>query len=156
MKREAIIENIKVRSGKDLVEFTDKSRNRVYFTLNKNILPQIAKYLFNDVKARFSTASGVDTRKAVEILYHFSIDEIGLVISLRVILDKPDPKIDSLKAGFQRGLEIDSLTPIMKCAEWIEMEMREMLGVNFKGHPNLKHLLLKDDWPEGNYPLRRD
>jgi len=44
----------------------------------------------------------------------------------------------------------------MKCAEWIEREIHEMFGVNFKGHPNLKHLLLKDDWPEGNYPLRRD
>jgi hypothetical protein len=48
MKREAIIENIKVRLGKDLVEFTDKSKNRVYFTINKKILPQIAKYLFNE------------------------------------------------------------------------------------------------------------
>ena len=143
MKRESIIENIKVRSGKDLLEFTDRSKNRVYFTVNKDILPQLVKYLFNDAKVRFSTASGVDTRKAIEILYHFSIDEIGLIITLRVILDKPDP-------------EIDSLTPVMKCAEWIEMEIHEMLGVNFKGHPNLKHLLLKDDWPEGNYPLRRD
>jgi len=143
MKREAIIENIKVRSGKDLVEFTDKSKNRVYFTINKKILPQIARYLFNEEKARFSTASGVDTRKAVEILYHFSVDDIGLYISLRVILEKPN-------------LEVDSLLGLFKCAEWIEMEIHEMLGVNFKGHENLKHLLLKDDWPEGNYPLRRD
>ena len=143
MKKEAIIENIKVRSGKDLLEFTDKSKNRIYFTINKNILPQIAKYLFNDVKARFSTASGVDTRKAVEILYHFSIDDIGLFISLRVILEKPK-------------LEIESLLPLFKCAEWIEMEMHEMLGVDFKGHEDMKHLLLNDDWPEGDYPLRRD
>ena len=143
VKREAIIENIKVRSGKDLVEFTDKSKNRVYFTINKKILPQIARYLFNEEKARFSTASGVDTRKAVEILYHFSVDDIGLYISLRVILEKPN-------------LEVDSLLGLFKCAEWIEMEIHEMLGVNFKGHENLKHLLLKDDWPEGNYPLRRD
>ena len=143
MKRELIIENIKVRSGKGLIEFTDKSKNRIYFTINKAILTQTVKYLFNDVKARFSTASGVDTRKAVEILYHFSIDEIGFIVTLRVILDKS-------------SLEIDSLTPVVKCVEWIEMEMHEMLGVSFKGHPNLKHLLLKDDWPKGNYPLRRD
>ncbi len=143
MKRQAIIENIKVRSGKGLIEFTDKSKNRIYFTINKAILTQTVKYLFNDVKARFSTASGVDIRKAIEILYHFSIDEAGFIVTLRVILDKS-------------SLEIESLSPLMKCAEWIEMEIHEMLGVSFKGHPNLKHLLLKDDWPEGNYPLRRD
>ena len=143
MKRAHIIENIKVRTGMDMLDFKDRSSRRVYFTINKEILPKIVRYLFNDVRARFCTASGTDTRTAVEILYHFSVDEIGLIVSLRVILEKPN-------------LEVDSLTSIMKCAEWIEREIHEMLGVNFKGHPNLRHLLLKDDWPEGNYPLRRD
>ncbi len=143
MRRIDIIENIKVRAGRDLLDIKDRSERRVYVTIKKEILPKIARYLFKDARARFSIASGVDTRKAIEILYHFSIDEIGLIVSLRVVLDKSD-------------LEVDSLTPVMKCAEWIEMEIHELLGVNFKGHPNLKHLLLKDDWPKGNYPLRRD
>jgi len=143
MKKQEIIENIKVRSGKDMLELTDRSKRRVYVTIKKEILTKIVKYLFDERKARFSIASGVDTRGAVEILYHFSIDEIGLIVSVRVILEKPN-------------LEVDSLTPIMKCAEWIEREIHELLGVKFRGHPNLKHLLLKDDWPEGNYPLRRD
>jgi len=143
MRRTEIIENIKVRCGKDLLELNDRSEKRVYVTIKKEILPKIARYLFNDVRARFVIASGVDIRKAIEILYHFSMDEIGLIVSLRVILDKSN-------------LEIESLTSIMKCASWIEREIHELLGVNFKGHPDLKHLLLKDDWPEGNYPLRRD
>ena len=141
--RTEIIENIKVRAGKDLLDLNDRSERRVYVTIKKEILPKITRYLFNDVKVRFVIASGVDIRKAIEILYHFSIDEIGLIISLRVVLDKSN-------------LEVDSLTSIMKCASWIEREIHELLGVNFKGHPNLKHLLLKDDWPEGDYPLRRD
>ncbi|MBU4342783.1 MAG: NADH-quinone oxidoreductase subunit C [Candidatus Omnitrophica bacterium] len=141
--RTEIIENIKVRAGKDLLDLNDRSERRVYVTIKKEILPKITRYLFNDVKVRFVIASGVDIRKAIEILYHFSIDEIGLIISLRVVLDKSN-------------LEVDSLTSIMKCASWIEREIHELLGVNFKGHPNLKHLLLKDDWPKGNYPLRKD
>ncbi len=143
MRRIDVIENIKVRAGGDMLEIEDRSEKRVYVTIKKEILPKIARYLFKDVRARFSIASGVDTRKAIEILYHFSVDEIGLIVSLRVVLDKSD-------------LQVDSLTPLMKCAEWIEREIHELLGVNFKDHPNLKHLLLKDDWPEGNYPLRRD
>jgi len=143
MRKTEIIENIKVRAGKEMLELNDRSQRRVYVTVKKEVLPKLARYLFNDEKARFCISSGVDTRSAVEILYHFSIDEIGLIVSLRVILEKSN-------------LEIDSLTSIMKCAEWIEREIHELLGVNFKGHPNLKHLLLKDDWPKGNYPLRRD
>ncbi len=34
--------------------------------------------------------------------------------------------------------------------------MWELLGIRFRNHPDLRHLLLGDDWPEGKYPLRRD
>jgi NADH:ubiquinone oxidoreductase subunit C len=79
----------------------------------------------------------------MEILYHFLIEDINLMISLRVKLQKPK-------------LEIDSLVPVFEGANWIEREMHEILGINFKGHPDLKRLLLPDDWPDGVYPLRRD
>jgi NADH-quinone oxidoreductase subunit C len=79
----------------------------------------------------------------MEILYHFLIEDINLLISLRVKLQKPK-------------LEIDSLSPIFEGSSWIEREIHEILGINFKGHPDLKRLLLPDDWPEGVYPLRRD
>jgi Ni,Fe-hydrogenase III component G len=41
-------------------------------------------------------------------------------------------------------------------AEWIEREIHDILGIDFKNHPNLKRLILFDDWPEGVYPLRKD
>ena len=56
----------------------------------------------------------------------------------------------------KEDLRIDSLTPIMKGAEWIEREIHELFGVEFKGHPRLIKLLLPDDWPDNLYPLRRD
>ena len=43
-----------------------------------------------------------------------------------------------------------------EAAEWIEREMWELLGISFRDHPDLRHLVLQDDWPEGKYPLRRD
>jgi NADH-quinone oxidoreductase subunit C len=97
------------------------------------------------MRARFSIATGSDTVKGIEILYHFSFDSRGGVfISLRVLLeDKKHPCIDSL-------------TPVFKAADWIEREIHELLGVDFKGHPKLAHLLLVEDWPEGKYPLRKD
>ena len=41
-------------------------------------------------------------------------------------------------------------------AEWIEREMHDLYGINFKNHPRLERLILADDWPEGNYPLRKE
>jgi len=63
------------------------------------------------------------------------LDEIRLILSLRVILDKSK-------------LEIESLAPLLEGANWIEREIFEMLGIKFIGHPELKRLLLPDDWPE--------
>jgi NADH:ubiquinone oxidoreductase subunit C len=79
----------------------------------------------------------------IEILYHFSIEYINLLISLRVKLRREKPVIHSL-------------TSVFKGANWIEREIHEILGVEFKGHPDLRRLLLSEDWPEGVYPLRRD
>ena len=56
----------------------------------------------------------------------------------------------------RKNPEIESLTSIIRGAEWIEREIHELLGVNFRNHPNLKKLLLPDDWPKNKYPLRRD
>jgi NADH:ubiquinone oxidoreductase subunit C len=79
----------------------------------------------------------------MEILYHFTLEDINLLISLRVRLEKPN-------------LEVESLAPLFEAANWVEREIHELLGINFKGHPDLRMLLLPDDWPRGVYPLRQD
>ena len=50
---------------------------------------------------------------------------------------------------------VESLAGSCKATEWIEREMAELLGITFRNHPDMRHLLLADDWPEGRYPLRR-
>ena len=106
-------------------------------------LVKVALHVFKDLKARFNIASGVDTRQNIEILYHFTVEDINLLVSLKVKLSKDNP-------------EIDSLAPHFEGANWIEREMHELLGINFKGHPDMRRLLLPESWPECVYPLRAD
>lgn len=143
MKREEIITDLKGRFKKDIIDLFDKSPKRVYIEIKPESLTKVATYIFNDLGARFNIASGLDARTHTEILYHFSIENINLLISLRVKLDKEKPKVDSI-------------APFIKGANWIEREMSEMLGIEFRGHPDMRRLLLADEWPEGVYPLRRD
>jgi NADH:ubiquinone oxidoreductase subunit C len=103
----------------------------------------VSKILFQQLGLRFAIATGTDTPKGLEILYHFSFDKSGEMVSIRVLItDKTHP-------------EIESISSVIKMAEWIEREMWEMLGIKFKNHPNLKRLLLADSWPEGVYPMRQ-
>lgn len=143
MTREEVLDDLRKKFKDDIIEFFDKSPKRVYVEIRPDSIVQVASYIFKDLKARFNTASGVDVRYHIEILYHFLIEDINLLISLRVKLQKPK-------------LEIDSLSPIFEGSSWIEREIHEILGINFRGHKNLKKLLLPDDWPDGVYPLRRD
>jgi len=123
-------------------DWQEKSIKRVYFSLDKNDIFKATQVLFKELELRFITATATDMPDYFEIIYHFSNDPAGEIYSLRVILE------DKLRP------EVQSITPLFPGAEWIEREAWEMLGINFKGHPNLKRLLLAEEWPEGEYPLR--
>jgi len=143
MTREEILKAIKDKFKGDIIDIFDKSPKRAYIEIRPESIRKVAKHVFGAMGARFNIATGVDVRGHIEILYHFTFEEIALVVSFRVKLEKPKP-------------EIDSLTPLFEATNWIEREIHELLGVNFKGHPDLRRLLLPDEWPEGIYPLRCD
>lgn len=127
-----------------ILKWFEHNDNRIYVDIDPKNLVDFSRFMFEDLQARFIIASGVDTpRGGIEILYHFDFYQLPQVFSLRVFLKKPE-------------LEVESVAPYIKGTEWIEREIAELLGVKFKNHPDMKHLILPDDWPEGNYPLRRD
>ncbi|MFO7976187.1 MAG: NADH-quinone oxidoreductase subunit C [Candidatus Hydrogenedentota bacterium] len=143
MKREDVLQELQTSHREAILAVEEKSAKRVYIEIQPEALHKMASHLFWDLGARFNTASGVDTRSHIEILYHFILEEINLLISLRVKLDREHPKIVSLTSCFE-------------AANWIEREIHELLGVEFVDHPDPRRLLLPDNWPEGVFPLRQD
>lgn len=54
----------------------------------------------------------------------------------------------------EEELSIDSLTPLWSGADWLEREVYDMFGIEFTGHPDLRRILMPEDY--GPYPLRKD
>lgn len=141
---ENVVERIEGKFADKILKAEEKSARRIYLDCKPEDIPEIAGFVFKDLGCRFVIASGTDTPSGIEILYHFSHDSSGKMISLRtLIVDKKNPQMPSIAL-------------MIKGAEWIEREIWELLGINFIGHPDLRHLLLIDDWPQGKYPLRKE
>jgi len=85
-----------------------------------------------------SCISGVDMLDHLETVYHMRSIARGQVIQLKVRLDNQKP-------------EVDSVTSVWSTANWLERETYDMFGIRFSGHPDLRRMMLDDDF-EG-YPL---
>lgn len=59
-----------------------------------------------------------------------------------------------VKVWLDDGQEVDSVVPVWPTADWHEREAFDLLGIRFRGHPNLVRILLDDDWD--GHPLRKD
>jgi Ni,Fe-hydrogenase III component G len=127
-----------------LIGIERTAENRVYLLCESENVYPICLFLFDELRLRFVISTGVDAEHCFEVLHHFTDDECGCMVTVKAFIrDREAP-------------EIESITPLIVGAEWIEREMHDILGIKFRNHPNLKRLILNDDWPEGVYPLRKE
>jgi len=85
-----------------------------------------------------SCISGVDMLDHLEVVYHVRSIVRGQLLQIKVRLDQEKP-------------ELDSVVSVWPTANWLERETYDLFGIKFAGHPDLRRMLLDDDF-EG-YPL---
>jgi NADH-quinone oxidoreductase subunit C len=84
-----------------------------------------------------------DPERPLEVVYQLRSLARGAQLRVKLPLDKRQP------------LEVDSVWDLWKGADWLEREVYDMFGVTFKGHPDLRRILMWETYAEG-YPLRKD
>jgi NADH-quinone oxidoreductase subunit C len=106
---------------------------------------EVAKFLRDDEQTAFDLLmclSGMDyTGGKLGVVYHLDSTKKGHKIVLKVDVTTDDPHCQSVES-------------IWKTANWHEREAFDLFGILFDGHPDLRRILMPDDW-EG-YPLRKD
>ncbi|MDQ7820692.1 MAG: NADH-quinone oxidoreductase subunit C [Armatimonadota bacterium] len=90
-----------------------------------------------------SFVSAIDwpERGEMEVLYHLYSHRTREELALKVRVPRDDPRVPSV-------------TGIWDGANWHEREAYDLLGVIFEGHPNLRRIMMTDDWI--GHPLRKD
>ena len=87
------------------------------------------------------TAIDWPKKNQIEIVYHLYSYSKRHDFVLKVQLDRAKPEVASLEC-------------VWKAADWLEREQYDLLGVTFTGHPDLRRLMMPDDWI--GHPLRKD
>ena len=92
----------------------------------------------------FQDVTAVDWFPAVprfRVVYHACSHKYKHVIRLTVVVDEADASVDSI-------------TPVWPGANYYEREVFDLFGIRFEGHPNLRRIMMPDDWK--GHPLRKD
>jgi len=85
--------------------------------------------------------AGVDMETHMEVVYHFISLNNKINYSIKVKTDREHPSVPSV-------------SEVWSTANWNEREIYDLLGIDFPGHPDLRRILMPDDWV--GYPLRKD
>jgi NADH-quinone oxidoreductase subunit C len=145
MTASEIIQLLQGRFGAGITgSFAEDLHPRVHTTAEHWL--GMARYLHDDRALRFdwlANLSGVDyaADEKLAVVYDLYSFELKHTFAVKVFCDRANPRIPSV-AG------------IWPAADWHEREAYDMLGIAFEGHPDLRRILLADDW-EG-FPLRKD
>lgn len=127
----------------DLISF----RGEITVVVPREQLRPLVEFLISDADLKFtylSDVTGVDrfpVEPRFELNYHLLSLSRRETIRLRVRVPGDDPLADSV-------------VPVWPTANWHEREIFDLLGIHFAGHPDMRRIVLPDNW-EG-YPLRKD
>ena len=79
---------------------------------------------------------------------------LEVVYSVRSLERRVDLRV-KVELDAEADLVVDSVVPLWRGADWLERETFDMFGITFRGHPDLRRILMWETYAEG-YPLRKD
>lgn len=110
---------------------------------------EVMQWLRDDPAQRYDYLSDVtaveyrDFERPIEVVWHLRSLPFRRFLRVKAQLPKGGP------------LEVSSVWSLWKSADWLERECYDMFGIRFTGHPDLRRILMWEQYREG-YPLRKD
>jgi NADH-quinone oxidoreductase subunit C len=146
MEPQAIFDHLQGRLPGKVYDFTTAGTKDPYFKVKPEDWLEVARQLRDDAVLQLDflqNVTAVDWIKQgrFDLVYHLWSYPLrhGCVVKVEVPRDKP---------------QLPSVAEVWKAADWNEREQFDLLGVEFLGHPDLRRILMPDDWP--GHPMRKD
>jgi Ni,Fe-hydrogenase III large subunit/Ni,Fe-hydrogenase III component G len=140
------LNRLKARFGPAIQRADLPSDGRLFVFVEPGAVKEVCAHLFRDLDARYVISIGADDRPfsgKYLVAHNFAFDREKLLASVLTYLPADHPKTDSI-------------SDVIPAANWAEREIRDLVGIEFVGHPYPKRLVLPDGWPDGVHPLRKD
>ena len=146
---QTLLDNLKTKfPDAILAVHVDAARAETSISVAAMRLLDLARYLHDTPEAAFDQLTDIcavdypEDQLRFEVVYHLHSLPFGHRLRLKARITEDDPRIASV-------------TGIWKGAEFLEREVYDMMGIRFTGHPDLRRILMPEDYAEG-YPLRKD
>ncbi len=144
MSMDAVAALLLERFSGDVEDVRIQEPDTIVAKVAREKLKDVAARLKSDPEIGYETlnwVAGVDRRTAFESVYHVYSWKTNTWIELHVEIPKGTP-------------EVDTVCDIWPAADWHERESWDLIGIRYLGHPDLRRILLKDDFI--GHPLRKD
>jgi len=126
----------------NIVEASVTRGRRIFVRISPGSFKEAFKYSVATLGFdHLCTISGVDLKNEFEVVYHLSKNGVLLSLAVKVSREKP---------------EIETVTNIIPGAILYEREVSEMFGISITNIPDSRPVVLPENWPKGQYPLRKD
>lgn len=116
---------------------------RIFVDVDYSRFGEVFDFAVKELKfPHLCTITGLDEGEKIALIYHLAADG-GILLNIKTSVEKANPVLKTVTSYF-RGAEI------------YERELVDLLGVKVEGLPEGYRYPLTDDWPQGEYPLRKD
>lgn len=143
---DTFIDRVKDRFG-DSISEAIATLNQQILRVKKAAYLELCRYLRDDEEFPFDMCTDLTATHWPER----AGEEFDIVLLLYSVSKNRRIRV---KVAIAEGDAAPSVTPIWEGANWMEREAFDMFGIKFEGHPDLRRILLPEDWP--GYPLRKE
>ena len=142
MEASVIVERLKQRFDDGIGTFTVDNPDP-FVLVDRKVLVEVCCFLKQDPSLELDflpSISGLDLGEKVQVVYHLWSYKHRHGIVLKVELQPDD-------------LAVPSVSRVWRAANWLEREQYDLFGIVFTGHPDLRRIMLPEDWV--GHPLRK-